>query len=367
MGEEERSKREERHLHVLETSLNQRIDEFVRKSGLRIRNVGPAVAGNVVSHGASTYDSAQQAEAVAVHKNNTTTVDAMIRRVGQGGEVNGESVKRGADNSLNSLVADFASTLNSTFSTVGTTSLADHSTKMATLGMAIGIHMGFDADNVRMIGISGMLADLGMAKVPQHLLNAQRCLTRSEMIDIQRHAIHTANLMEQMNSLPRIASIIAYQVHEKPDGTGYPRGRNMKSIHPMARILHAADAYAAMTATRPDRPPMLGYAAMVTLLQQAEVKKQDPDVIRALVRCIGIYPIGSYVVLSDGSIATVLRIYEDVPFRPIVRRVLDAQGRQLAETGEDAVVDLNNSSLTITKPIPGPFTNEVVGDRRLRT
>ncbi|HTN04320.1 MAG TPA: HD domain-containing phosphohydrolase [Planctomycetaceae bacterium] len=359
--------REEQQLRMLETALNRQIDEFVQNNGLRVRNRGPSVADEVVWHGKSDYCSEHQAQAAALHQHNAAAVESMMNRIAAGGAVSGgEKVSRGTDGSLKSLVADFASTISTTFSATGKRSLAEHSTKMATLGMAVGIKMGFDADNVRLIGIAGMLADLGMAKIPQHLLDARRCLSPGEMLDIQKHSIHTAHLIEQMNSLPKIVSIITYQVHEKPDGSGYPRGRTTKSIHPMARIVHAADAYAAMTAPRPDRPPMLGYAAMVSLLQQAEARKQDPDVIRSLVRCIGIYPIGSYVVLSDGSVATVLRLNDDLPFQPIVRRVLDARGRQMAETGEEAVVDLKDSDLTIAKPIPGPFTNEIVDDRRLR-
>jgi hypothetical protein len=153
--------------------------------------------------------------------------------------------------------------------------------------------------------------------------------------------------------------LVAYQVHERPDGSGYPRGREKKCIHLFARILHVADAYLAMTAQRPFRLPLMPYAAMECLLRQAEKNRVDPDVMRSLLRVLSLFPIGSYVRLSDGSLAEVIRANPHSFSRPLVALVRDTKGQPVSEQGESALINLSGSELSVSQALPAPGSNQI--------
>jgi HD-GYP domain-containing protein (c-di-GMP phosphodiesterase class II) len=198
-----------------------------------------------------------------------------------------------------------------------------------------------------------------MAYVPLDVRNATRPLSEIEFLEIQKHPIRTANILQKTPSIPDIVTLVAYQSHERPDGSGYPRGRDKKSIHAFARILLVADSYTAMTSARPHRRPMMPYAAMETLIRQAQQWRVDPPVVRNLLHVLGLFPIGSYVVLSDGSVAKVIRSNGEDFTRPVALRVQDAQGRRINDDDESAVVDLSTSEVKVVQALPTPGRDEI--------
>src|SRR5690606_15497605 len=112
--------------------------------------------------------------------------------------------------------------------------LAARGLETSLLAMAIGIEMGLDADNTRMLGIAALVHDWGMALIPEHIRNPTRPLTPVERLELQKHPIYSLGMLQSVSSLPPAVSVIAYQVHESPNGRGYPRGRTGSSIHLLA-------------------------------------------------------------------------------------------------------------------------------------
>jgi hypothetical protein len=130
-------------------------------------------------------------------------------------------------------------------------------------------------------------------------------------------------------------------------------------IHPFARILHVADAYLAMTAQRPFRPPLMPYAAMECLVRQAERNQVDADVVRSLLRVLSLFPIGSFVRLSDGRVAQVVRSNAHSFVRPIVAIVEDSSGKAVNSADETALVNLSGSNLSVREALPTPGTDQI--------
>jgi hypothetical protein len=91
-----------------------------------------------------------------------------------------------------------------------------------------------------------------------------------------------------------LVPLVSYQIHERINGSGYPRGRSEENIHPFARILYVADRYVSLTSLRPHRQPLTPYAAMETLLKSEEERGADPLVVRALLRVISLFPVVSW-------------------------------------------------------------------------
>ena len=339
-------------IELLESTLNNQIEEFVKQGKTRVRNSGPAVRDTLKKHGKTSYSETNQRTAQRRRTDSVELIGGLMKAVQSGGQLDADTLNLLTGQTVDVLSADFSCALSTVMSTLGNHALAEHSAKMSTLGMAIGIEMGFDADHVRTIGIAGLLADLGMLFVRPEILAAKRRLTPVERLEIHKHCIRSVNIVERLGGLPPLIAMVIYQVHERPDGSGYPRGRMMKAIHPFARILHVADVFAAMTAERPNRARMIGYEAMKQLLQLAQQNKVDPECVRALLKSVSLFPIGSHVMLSDKSTARVIRASGDDYTKPIVLRLTSPAGEPIAADDPDAVLDLTTSDCQIVQALP---------------
>ncbi|MBI4712649.1 MAG: hypothetical protein HY762_05030 [Planctomycetes bacterium] len=90
-----------------------------------------------------------------------------------------------------------------------------------------------------------------------------------------------------------------------------------ESINEYAKIIGLADTFEAITHARPHRPSRSGQAAIKELIETA-AEQFDKEVLKVLVKRIGIYPVGTWVKLNTGEVARVVRVNEMFPLRPNV-------------------------------------------------
>jgi HD-GYP domain-containing protein (c-di-GMP phosphodiesterase class II) len=144
--------------------------------------------------------------------------------------------------------------------------------------------------------------------------------------------------------------IIALQHHERWDGEGYPRRLSGIEIDMGARIVSVADAFEAMVSEKPYRNSMMGYQAMKNLLSDNS-RRFDPDVLKAFIQTMGIYPIGSIILLNDGSIARVVEVQGDAPLRPKICILIDEFGKVFEQDQGENIDLLEEKSLFIARAI----------------
>ena len=101
------------------------------------------------------------------------------------------------------------------------------------------------------------------------------------------------------------------------------------------------------------------YAAMATILREASTKSVDADVARALLRVMSLFPIGSYVALSDGSVGRVLRRNGRDYASPVVQLVIDRHGNLVNPDGDDTIIATGECGVIVTKALPTPGRNEL--------
>ena len=118
--------------------------------------------------------------------------------------------------------------------------------------------------------------------------------------------------------------------HERFNGGGYPDNQDKNTISIEARIAAVADVFDALTAKRVYKDPMPSREAL-SVMTGAMSAHFDPDVMRVLLMSVGIYPAGSLVELSDGSVGTVVGAYSKDLVRPKVALHLDRFGKRLLE------------------------------------
>lgn len=336
-----------------------RLDAVIDAGVLRVNNSGLSVRDQLVVHGRKGYDPDVHETLVRKHTALCETMDEMLKDALRGRPIGGDAVASVAATYLSGLVSDVDSSLSLATAVSDDRTLADHALKTTLLAMALGVEMGFDADNVRQLGAIGLVQDWGMIRVPRAVRESSEPLNEVDVNEIQKHPIYVLDLLAHVGGLPRSAGIVAYQVHERPDGSGYPRGRSGNKIHPFARVLHVADAFVAMTSPRPYRPALMPYGALECLLRQASLRRVDSDVVRALLQVQSLFPIGSYVQLSDGSTAQVLRRNGSKYMKPIVRVTHLPDGEPTHPTDDAQVIDLSQATVTVNHAIPSPSRQEI--------
>jgi HD-GYP domain-containing protein (c-di-GMP phosphodiesterase class II) len=144
-------------------------------------------------------------------------------------------------------------------------------------------------------------------------------LEPAEFRSIVRHPVLTFEVLEEnLERVPAGARMVAYQIHERCDGSGYPRGRTGERIHELAKIAAVADTYVALVSPRPHRRGLVPYFAVETILRGVREGLFDARVARGLLRCVSLFPIGSYVALSDGRVGRVIRSAGEHFDRPVL-------------------------------------------------
>ena len=197
----------------------------------------------------------------------------------------------------------------------------------AILAETIANFMKLPEDYIDDLVLASLLHDCGMLRVSDTILKKKGQLSDTEMQTVAAHTVYgyKAVLSEFMYT-ERIAMLVL-QHHERWDGKGYPNGLNKESIEIGARIIAVVDAFVAMTSQKAYRSALLGYDAMKTLLAD-KGRRFDYEVIKAMIQSIGVYPIGSIVLMNDTSIARVIGIIPDAPLRPLIRVLIDETGHQ---------------------------------------
>ncbi|MDR2489983.1 MAG: HD-GYP domain-containing protein [Spirochaetaceae bacterium] len=223
--------------------------------------------------------------------------------------------------------------------------LARNAVNSAILSAVISMEMGANDKVVPEIVSAALLHDTGMLRLPRDLLEKTTPLTDEEKLIIQSHTVGSFRIVQDELRYPAMVSTAVLQHHERWDGLGYPQRISGIHIDKSACIIAVADAFEAMVSKKPYRNSMTAYAAMKTMLSE-NFSHFSSKVLQTFIKVMGIYPIGSGVILNNGSHAKVQDNNKDAPLRPILKVVGDAKGQPI-HNGE--VIDLlSNKSVYIT-------------------
>lgn len=248
--------------------------------------------------------------------------------------LNIQQFKQAADDIVNDLLAsrqamihlsDIRSHDNYTFG---------HSVNVCILSTITGLQLGYDIAKLKNLALGALLHDAGKALVPLELLNKPGRLTDEEMTVMRKHSeIGFDILRAQLAQVPLPAAHVAFQHHEKMDGSGYPRGLKGEAIHEYAKIAAIADVYDALTADRPYRERMPAHEAYELVVALAN-SHFDTNILTTFLSNVAVYPIGSFISLNTGQIGIVTNVIPKLPTRPTVRIITDADGKHLSNPYE---------------------------------
>ncbi len=224
-----------------------------------------------------------------------------------------------------------------------------HSVNLCVLMVAFAKAVGIDRDTITRIGVGAMLHDIGKMKVPDEILNKPGKLTDKEFSVMRGHVEIGANLLAEYPGIDPIAISIAYEHHERWDGTGYPRKLKGEEITQFGQMSAIVDVYDAITSDRCYHKGMHPTDALGRMLEWSK-HHFNPLLTQQFIQCVGIYPVGTVVRLESGRLAVVLEAGESNMLHPVVRVVYDSRKRQFI-TPRD--IDLARESDTRADRIVG--------------
>ena len=196
--------------------------------------------------------------------------------------------------------------------------LAYSAVNIAIMSAVIALKMEYTKRKVLIVIASALFHDMCMLSVPEKIVNKKDKLSHVEFEQLKMHTFNAARYLTENLLLPREIGNIVKQHHEKWDGSGYPEGRKGRDIELSARIISITDAFEAMVTDKSYRNSVTGYEAVKAIIAGSG-KQYDPDVVKCFIETVGVYPVGSNVILNDSSIATVVQPNPENPLLPVVK------------------------------------------------
>ncbi len=179
-----------------------------------------------------------------------------------------------------------------------------HSVAVCAMMVVLAKQLGLDEAKTRLAGLAGLMHDLGKAAMPATVLNKPGKLTAAEFEIIKSHPVKGYEMLLMSESFDADTRDVCLHHHEKVDGSGYPEGLKGDGISLMAKMGAVCDVYDAITSNRPYK---IGWDPAESLRKMAEWSTGhfDQKVFQAFVKSMGIYPVGSLVLMSSGRIGVV--------------------------------------------------------------
>lgn len=203
----------------------------------------------------------------------------------------------------------------------------EHAVATAALIIALGRQQDLPAPELERLALGAMLKDIGQAAIDARLIAKPGMLSQSEYAVVQSHVEEGLAVLEATSRLSETSVAVVLEHHERYNGSGYPYRMAGEGISPAGRMAAIVDAYDAMTSDRPYRTAISPSHALRQLFDQGG-SQFDPALVAAFVHTVGIYPVGTLVLLESGHLAVVEALHADQPLSPTVRVIYHASRRQ---------------------------------------
>ena len=235
--------------------------------------------------------------------------------------------------------------LNNETSLVGLTTIRDydeytftHSVNVCIFAVALGKKLGFSKLQLYDLGMTALLHDVGKARVPIEILNKTTGLDDTEWKVMQGHPWQGALTLFGLrgyDEIPYRSILVAYEHHMKQDLTGYPRNVRPRSLALFSRIVSVADGFDAATTRRAYQTVPIEPDQVLREMWENPKRGYDPVLVKALINLIGIYPVGTCVILDTFEVGIVAAPNPDAALlnRPMVRLVIGADGSAIPAPG----------------------------------
>lgn len=205
-----------------------------------------------------------------------------------------------------------------------------HSVDNCALAIAFGRYMGLPKKDLGTLAVGMLMMDTGNVRIPDVLLNKNGRLTEAEYRIVKKHVGHSVDILKSTKGMNEDIINIALTHHERFDGSGYPNALMGAHIPVYGRMAAIVDCYDAMTSQRPFSVAKSPYTALQNIYNWRGSAFQ-PELVEQFLQCMGVYPTGSLVEMSNGQVGIVLAQNATQRMRPKIMLLLDEDKAHLVE------------------------------------
>lgn len=228
-----------------------------------------------------------------------------------------------------------------------------HSVNVSILSVALGQRLGLSKKALTEIGLVALFHDIGKIEIPSEILNKPASFTDEEWGIIKRHPFWGVRAILRQRGFDAMAirsAIVAFEHHMNYDFSGYPRTRKQFELDFYSKIISLADQYDGMTSARVySRIPMSPDRALSLMMERAG-KQLDPILFKFFINMIGVFPVGTLVMLDSKELGLVYQSDSMFLDRPKVLVIINNKGERV----EGSIVDLTE------KDANGKFMKSIV-------
>ncbi len=220
--------------------------------------------------------------------------------------------------------------------------LYEKSARTSVYLLALGRHLGLPREELSVLGMGGLLMDVGQAQLPLEIQKKTGKLSAAEHDIFKRHVAYGEASVAVTPDISEAVLAIVAQHHERENGSGYPHGLFANQLHPYSRMAAVIDSYESLVEPMRDMPAFRPFEALRELRTNSK-SGLNSTLVEQFCQFIGIFPIGSLVELNTGEVAIVLVHNRTQRFRPKIMVILDAK-KQPCESPRQIDLRLNELS-----------------------
>jgi putative nucleotidyltransferase with HDIG domain len=191
-----------------------------------------------------------------------------------------------------------------------------HALNVTVLSLILAKSLDISADDIKALGLGALFHDIGKSQIPDRVTKKSEPFTKAELSLIQQHSSMGVKLAKEIG-MPASAVRIIAQHHEYIDGSGFPAKLKNGEIDYLARIVAVANLYDNLCNPQNHIQIMTPYEALSHMFAHQR-SKCDPDILKLLIKSLGVYPPGSLVKLSNDIFGIVVSVNPSKPLRPYV-------------------------------------------------
>ncbi len=182
-----------------------------------------------------------------------------------------------------------------------------HALNVTMLALMLGREAGLSVAEMRALGLGALLHDMGKERVPSQILLKKTPWTAAERTFYQQHVVYGVEMALKLPDLPPGALEVIAQHHETLDGGGFPNKLTANRIGRLGRIVAIANTYDDYCNRLNPAEAMTPAEALARMFKR-EREKFDAEFLQHFIRCLGVYPPGSIVQLSNDAIGLVVNV-----------------------------------------------------------
>lgn len=207
--------------------------------------------------------------------------------------------------------------------------------------VAFGRFLQLAREELELLGMLGLLQDIGKVRLPNELLEKKGRLSPEEFEQAKLHVAYSAEILRATPGIPPQLLELVMLHHERYDGSGYPKGLVGAAIGLYGSIAGIVDTFDALTLARPYADAISPSDALGVLYRERGTRFH-PVLVEQLIQCVGIFPVGGVVELNTGEVGIVIAQNPVRRLKPRVMVVLDADGHPLRP---HKMLDLNKGPM----------------------